>query len=120
MKKLFLVMIFLTCSTFIFAEKIELHTGDALALSLTDYFFPVDISITGSKCSVTSIKNIDKDLWCISIAAWRTNANSAPVIYDYYVKKGDTIKLRRINDPMKECTLKVETINWNEATLDIQ
>ena len=41
-------------------------------------------------------------------------------VFDYYVKKGDIIKLRRINDPMKECNLKVEAIDWNEATLDIQ
>ena len=44
-----------------FAEKITLRTGDALALSITDFFFPVDINVTGSKCSITSVKNIEKD-----------------------------------------------------------
>ncbi len=107
-------------STFLFAEKITIRTGEALATSLTDYFFPVDISLTGSKCSVTSIKNVDDDLWCITIVALKSGTTAIPVEYSYYVKKGDTINLRRINDPMKECGLKVESIDWNEAVVDIQ
>lgn len=120
MKKLSIIILLLISTSFVFAEKITTKTGDALALSVTDFFFPVDISVTGSKCSVTSIKHIDKDLWCISIAALRNGTSSLPIIYDYYVKKGDIIKLRRINSPMTECNLKVESIDWNEAVLDIQ
>lgn len=37
MKKLILILILMIGSTFVFAEKITLRTGDALALSLTDY-----------------------------------------------------------------------------------
>lgn len=120
MKKLMTFIFIALLSTSLFAEKITIKTGDALATSLTDFFFPVDITVTGSKCSVTSIKNIDKDLWCISITACKSGTTSISVVYEYYVKKGDTINLRRINDPMKECSLKVESITWNEAVLDIQ
>lgn len=120
MKKIFVLLTIFLLSTSVFAEKITIRTGDSLALSITDYFFPVDISVTGSKCSVTSIKFIEKDLWCISIAAWNSGTVSTPVVYDYYVKQGDIIKLRRIADPMKECNLKVESIKWNEAVLNIQ
>ena len=120
MRKIVILILLLFLITPVFAEKIQLRTGDVLGLSLTDYFFPVDISVTGSKCSITSIKNVEKDLWCISIAAWRSGNTSAPVIFDYYVKKGDIIKLRRLNNPLEECNLKVESINWNEAVLVIQ
>lgn len=120
MKKLLLILI-LTFSCFsVFAEKITLRTGDTLALSLTDFFFPVDINVTGSKCSVTSVKQIEKDIWCLSIAAWKSGVTSVPVTFEYYVKEGDVIKLRRINDPMNECNLKVISLKWNEAILDIQ
>ena len=120
MKKLFLILVLCLSCFSMFAEKITLRTGDALALSITDFFFPVDINVTGSKCSITSVKNIEKDLWCITIAAWRAGATSAPVNFEYYVRVGDTIKLRRINDPMNECNLKVLSLKWNEAVLDIQ
>ena len=121
MRKWLLVFIACFVCTFsVFAEKITLRTGEALALSMTDFFYPVDASVTGSKCSVASIKNIEKDLWCISIAAWRIGNASAPIVFEYYVKKGDIIKLKRISDPLKECNLKVESIKWNEAVLDIQ
>ena len=119
MKKLLTFIFDALVSASVFAEKITIRTGDALALSLADFFFPVDITVTGSKCSVTSIKNVDDDLWCISIVALKSGTASIPVVYEYYVKKGDAINLRRINDPMKECSLKVEAITWNEAVLDI-
>lgn len=120
MKKSIILGLLLLISTSLFAEKMTIRTGDSLALSLSDYFFPVDITTTGSKCSVTSIKKIDNDMWCLSIAAWKTGGTAMPVVFDYYVKKGDIIKLRRIADPMKECNIKIESINWNEAVLDIQ
>lgn len=116
-----MIFIFITLfTTFAFAEKIIIKTGEALAISLTDYFFPMDISVTGSKCSVTGIKKIDKDLWCISILACKTENGVTPVLYEYYVKKGDIINLRRVNNPMKECSLMVEFITWNEALLAVQ
>jgi hypothetical protein len=27
--------------------------------------------MTGSRCSITSIRKVDKDLWCLSLAAFR-------------------------------------------------
>lgn len=120
MKKLLVSVLLCLISISVFAEKITLRAGDTLAISLTDYFFPVDITVTGSKCSVTSIKNVDDDLWCISIVACKNGATSIPIPYEYYVEIGDIINLRRVNEPMKECNLKVESITWNEAVLDIQ
>ena len=120
MKKLFILVFLSLISISVFAEKITLKTGEALALSLTDYFFPMDITVTGSKCSVTGIKNVDDELWCISIAACKSGKVSVPIVYDYYVKKGDIINLRRITEPMSECKLKVDSITWNEAVLEIQ
>lgn len=117
MKKIFLILTVMFLCGLAFSEKISLTTGKLLATSLSDYFFPVDTSVSGRQCSVTSIKKVDNDMWCISIT---TERNSIPITYDYYVKVGDKINLRRIDNPMKELTLNVLSVNWNEAVLEIQ
>lgn len=117
MKKILIAVFFLFISISLYAEKAKLKTGDAFAFSLTDYFFPTDISFTGAKCTITAIKKADKDLWCLSLAAFRSGQMSVPVVYEYYVKAGDTIKMRRLSQPMDECRIKIESIGWNEVVI---
>lgn len=119
MKKLLIFILGMIFTYSCFSETATFRTGDFLALSITDYFFPVDINTTGSKCSITGIKKIEKDLWCFSITATRTGS-FMPVIYDYYIKQGDTIKMRRINNPMGEIIFEVVSVNWNEIVLNIK
>src|SRR5574344_1859067 len=115
MKKKLILFLLCLASSFLFAEKITFRTGDALAFSLSDFFFPVDISVTGSLCSVTGIRNVENEIWCISISACKSGTMSVPITYNYYVKIGDVIELRRISNPLSECSLKVTSIKWNEA-----
>ena len=119
MKRALLCILIMFSVPLVFAETVTLRTGDFFALSVADYFFPVDINVTGSKCSVTGIKNIEKDLWCVSISTNRTGS-SMPIVYDYYVRQGDVIRMRRIRAPMEECGLRVISIKWNEVVLGIQ
>ena len=55
----------------------------------------------GSKCSITSIKKVEKDMWCISVSALRQGSVTVPITFDYYVKEGDTIKFQRIINQIK-------------------
>ncbi len=120
MRKIFLSFIIaLFLASAVFAEKHTLRTGDAFALSLTDYFFPSDISLTGSKCSITAIKKVDKDLWCLSLAAFRSAQIAIPVVYEYYVRAGDVLKMRRLSNPMEECQVKIESVSWNELVISL-
>ena len=93
------------------AEKATLNTGDAFGFSLADYFFPPDITFTGSKCAITAIKKVEKDLWCLSLAAFRSSQMAVPVVYEYYVRAGDTLKMRRLSNPMEECEVKIESVS---------
>ena len=101
------------------AEKAKLHTGDAFAFSLTDFFFPPDISLIGSKCTITSVKKVDKNLWCLSLAAFRSSQGAVPVVYEYYVSAGDTVKMRRLSNPMEDCFIKIESVSWNEIVISV-
>ena len=118
MKKLLFAFILL-CSVCAFAEKVTFRTGDAFARSLSDFYFPTDIAFTGSRCSVTSVKRVEKDLWCLSLAAFRSGQQSVPVVYEYYVRPGDSIRLRRLETPMEVCTVKVVSVGWNEIVMEM-
>lgn len=118
-KNILIILVCFICSS-IFAEEITFRTGDAFALSITDYFCPDDINLMGSKCSITSIKKVEKDMWCISVSALRQGSVTVPITFDYYVKEGDTIKFQRINNQMNKCTLKVLFIQWNKVVFAVQ
>lgn len=120
MKKIAISLFLLLTSFFLFAEKAKIHTGDAFAFSLTDYFFPADFSFTGAKCTVTAIKKVEKDVWCLSLAAFRSAQMTAPVVYEYYIKSGDTIKMRRLAKPIEECLIRIESVTWNEVVINTE
>lgn len=114
---LVLLSVFVFASSF--AESLTLHTGDAFGTSNTDYFFPMDISFTASKCTLTSVKKIDSDLWCFTIVAPKSVNANAPVSFEFFVKKGDVLTLRRLVNPMEKCSLRVITVNWNEISFEV-
>ena len=60
MKRIFLSIIFVTLTTFTFAEKITFRTGEVAGNSLTDRFFPMDFSMIGSSCTVSAVKKATK------------------------------------------------------------
>ncbi|MBQ9622736.1 MAG: hypothetical protein IJR39_05295 [Treponema sp.] len=107
----------LALTTFAFAEKVTFTTGDIAGSSLTDRFMPMDFSMLASQCTVSAIKKVDKDIWCIKITASKQGgASSIPIEYEYFVKKSDKIRMRRISaQGMSECELTVESLDWNRA-----
>ena len=62
MKKLILVCLLFLSTIALFAEKINLHTGESFGVSNTDYFYPKDISFTGAKCTISAIKKVEDNL----------------------------------------------------------
>ena len=119
MKKLhifFLTMMII--SGFVFAEDIKVKTGDVFGSSMTDYFTPVAKGIRGSWTCVSSIKNVEKDLWCLTLIV-DSKANQIPKTFEYYVRPGDVISVCRFPDIQREVQLNVKSIKWNEAILEV-
>ena len=117
MKKLFAIFVFAALSQFLPAEKFTLRTGDRFASSLAEYFLPTDISLSGT-ASVSSIKKAGQNLWCVSIAV--SKAQSAPVVFEYYVSEGDIINVRKIggSNPLEEISLKFVSLDWNKTVVE--
>ena len=118
MKKLTVLLGLLLITVALYAEKITLKTGEAFGISNTDYFYPKDITFTASRLTVTSVKKEDDNLWCLKLAAPKSTNTNAPIVFEYYVKKGDILTMRRLTNPMEEITLKVISVNWNEITIE--
>ena len=119
MKKLHIFfLIMMITKGFIFAEDIKVKTGDVFGSSMTDYFTPVAKGIRGSWTCVSSIKNVEKDLWCLTLIV-DSKANQIPKTFEYYVRPGDVISVCHFPDIQKEVQLKVKSIKWNEAVLEI-
>ena len=119
MKKLYIFfLIMMITKGFVFAEDIKVKTGDVFGSSMTDYFTPVAKGIRGSWTCVSSIKNVEKDLWCLTLIV-DSKANQIPKTFEYYVRPGDVISVCRFPDIQKELQLKVKSIKWNEAVLDV-
>ena len=119
MKKLHAVLfIILIASGVIFAEDIKVKTGDVFGKSMTDYFTPVAKGIRGSWTCVSSIKNVEKDLWCLTLIV-DSKSNQIPKTFEYYVRSGDIISVLRFLDIQSDVKLKIKSINWNEAVLEV-
>ena len=118
MKKITILLTLLFVTVALYAEKITFQTGDFFGISNTDFFYPKDITFTGSRLTVTSIKKEEDNLWCLKLTAPKSTNTSAPIIFEYYIKKGDTLTMRRLTNPMEEITLKVVSVNWNEITIE--
>lgn len=118
MKKLLAFFIFAALFQFLSAERFTLRTGDRFASSLTEYFLPTDISISGT-ASVSSIKKSGQNLWCVSVAV--SKLQSAPVVFEYYVSEGESINARKIgggSNPLEEISLKFVSLDWNKAVVE--
>ena len=121
MKKLHtFFFILLIASGLVFAEDVKVKTGDVFGASMTDYFTPVAKGIRGSWTCVSSIKNVEKDLWlwCLTLVV-DSKSNQVPKTFEYYVRPGDVITVCRFPDITKDVQLKVKSIKWNEAVLEV-
>ena len=119
MKKLrILFLIFFVSAGLLFAEEVRVKTGDVFGSCMTDYFTPVAKGIRGSWTCVSSIKNVEKDLWCLTLIV-DSKTNQIPKTFEYYVRPGDVISVCRFPDIQKEVQLKVKSIKWNEAVLEV-
>ena len=119
MKKLHVFFfILLIASGLVFAEDVKVKTGDVFGASMTDYFTPVAKGIRGSWTCVSSIKNVEKDLWCLTLVV-DSKSNQVPKTFEYYVRPGDVITVCRFPDITKDVQLKVKSVKWNEAILEV-
>jgi hypothetical protein len=119
MKKLHaFFFILLIASGLVFAEDVKVKTGDVFGASMTDYFTPVAKGIRGSWTCVSSIKNVEKDLWCLTLVV-DSKSNQVPKTFEYYVHPGDVITVCRFPDITKDVQLKVKSVKWNEAILEV-
>ena len=121
MKRLFLFFALFFTMSFFYSENIVFTTEDIAGSSITDRFSPIDFSMLASTTTVSAIFNVDKDVWCIRLTANKTGgATSIPIVYEYYVKKGDKIRMRRIcENGLVECTLTIVSLDWNKAEFSI-
>ena len=118
MKKLFCLIMLAVVAAVAFAEEIKVRTGDVFGVSMIDYFTPVEKSVSGGKTCVATIKNVDKELWCVTIVA-ESKTSGFPKTFEYYVKAGDTITVYRFPDIQNEVRLKFKVIGWNEAVVEV-
>ena len=118
MKKLFCLLMLFVVVTVAFAEEIKVRTGDVFGVSMIDYFTPVEKSVSGGKTCVAAIKNVDKDLWCVTLIA-ESKSTQFPKTFEYYLKAGDTIAVYRFPDIQNEVKLKFKAITWNEAVVEV-
>lgn len=119
MKKILCVIMFLL-SGLLYAKELKVKTGDVFGFGVTDYFFPLGISVRGSRGTVTNIQKIDNDLWSFRIAVClNSSQNPYPVQFDYYVKTGSELSFYRMPNFSNEIKLKVKAVNWNEITFEI-
>lgn len=118
MKKIFIIIFVLLFSTVCFAEEIRVKTGDVFGASMLDYFTPVEKSVSGGKTCVSSIRNVEKDLWCITIIT-ESKSSQFPKTFEYYLRAGDSITVFRFPDIQKEVQLKFKSITWNEAVVEV-
>lgn len=118
MKK-FIISIFLILTfSFVFCEEFTVKTGDVFGLSMFDYFTPVESSVSGCRTCVSSIKKVEKDLWCITLIS-DSKSNQFPKYFEYYVKPGDIISVIRFPDIKTKVQLQVKSVEWNTAVLEV-
>ncbi len=124
MKRTLLFLALTLFSALLFAERITFTTGDLAGSSITDRFMPVDFTMMGSSCTVSSISHAEDGFWRIKLTAAKQAGTAAyPVEYEYFVKQGSSFRMRRLNASgggLNECTLKVVSIDWNRAELEIE
>ena len=118
MKKFLCLMLLFVMAAVAFAEEIKVRTGDVFGVSMIDYFTPVEKSVSGGKTCVSAIKNVDKDLWCVTLIA-ESKTTQFPKTFEYYLKAGDTITVYRFPDIQNEEKLKFKVITWNEAVVEV-
>ena len=113
------VLVFFAGVASLFAEKLTLKTGDVFGFSQTDYFYPLDKVFMTSHSSVASVSKAENIVWCIKISVCKNFDAGAPSVFEYYVREGDVIKVKRFLRNEQIFNLKVLSLNWNEVTFDV-
>lgn len=78
MKKISILALVLFLSVSVFAQSVTFRTGDSFGLSNTDFFIPSDITFMASRCTVTAIRKIDNEYWCLRLTAPKSVNTNAP------------------------------------------
>lgn len=103
----------------LFAERLSLKTGDIFGFSQTDDFLPLDRSFMMTSSTVSSIGKVENGIWCLKVTVKKSLDAGTPVIFEYYVREGDVIQVKRFLHNEEIYKLKVLSVNWNEITFDV-
>ena len=103
----------------LFAERLSLKTGDIFGFSQTDDFLPLDRSFMMTSSTVSSIGKVENGIWCLKVTVKKSLDAGVPVIFEYFVREGDVIQVKRFLHNEEIYKLKVLSVNWNEITFDV-
>lgn len=124
MRKILSVLFLLSAAFCASAAKIAFYTG--LSLGSTpdmpinvDPYIPANYALSGGSASVTSIEKTSGDVWKMRVTVVPKD-NAFPVNYDYFLKPGGTIYMRRVVQPRVTYSLKVVSVDWNKAVFEVE
>ena len=124
MKKFLSIVFILSSALCAYAERVTFYTG--LSLGATpespvnmDPFIPANYALSGGSASVTSIARENGDVWkmCVTVLP---KDGAFPVTYEYFLKAGGTIYMRRVVQPRLTRALKVVSADWNRAVFELE
>lgn len=113
------ILLMITGIASLFAERLSLKTGDIFGFSQTDDFLPLDRSFMMTSSTVSSIGKVENGIWCLKVTVKKSLDAGVPVIFEYFVREGDVIQVKRFLHNEEIYKLKVLSVNWNEITFDV-
>lgn len=113
------ILLIITGIASLFAERLSLKTGDIFGFSQTDDFLPLDRSFMMTSSTVSSIGKVENGIWCLKVTVKKSLDAGVPVIFEYFVREGDVIQVKRFLHNEEIYKLKVLSVNWNEITFDV-
>lgn len=116
---IFTLFLIFACAGSLFAETLSLKTGDIFGFSQTDDFLPLDRSYMMTSSTVSSIGKVENGIWCLKVTVKKSLDAGVPVIFEYFVREGDVIQVKRFLHNEEIYKLKVLSVNWNEITFDV-
>lgn len=69
--------------------------------------------------TVSSIGKVENGIWCLKVTVKKSLDAGVPVVFEYYVREGDVIKVKRFLHGEEVYSLKVLGVNWNEIAFDV-
>ncbi len=62
---------------------------------------------------------VENGIWCLKVTVKKSLDAGVPVIFEYFVREGDFIQVKRFLHNEEVYNLKVLSVNWNEIVFDV-